>query len=105
MLLGKDKKRMAMAIVSSTKPDGTEGRESKPKSDRSVAKSSAMSGFLSALDRKDTEGMASSLGTFWDLHSSNDDEEGEKEEYSSGDEGGPSEVGKDSTSINKKLYS
>jgi hypothetical protein len=72
-----DPKKMATAIISSKagKDGGEEKREEKPRSDKSVAKSSAMSSFLSAIDRKDADGMARALGTFHDLHSSRDDED------------------------------
>lgn len=75
-LLDPDRKRMATAIIRSKVGEGgKEERSEKPKSDRSVAKSQAMSSFLSAVDRKDADGMASALGQFHDLHSARDDED------------------------------
>lgn len=85
MLLDKDKRGIATAIVA--KANGSGGYDESGKSsktDKSAAKSGAMTSFLSAMDRKDAEGMSRALGSFHDLHSSRDDEEGISQEGPTG---------------------
>lgn len=59
---------------------GEEGGD-KPRSDSSVAKSGAMQRFLSAVESKNPDDMASALETFYELCSGEDEETETPEEY------------------------